>query len=85
MKRTYCLLAASVLALGAAVSSNAASRDDQVKACRGDAVHFCAIHIPNEAKITACMVRHMNKLSPACRAMFKRDEKDDDVDKAASQ
>lgn len=85
MKRTYCLLAASVLALGAAVSSNAASRDDQVKACRGDAVHFCAIHIPNEAKITACMVRHMNKLSPACRAMFKSDEKDDDVDKAASQ
>jgi hypothetical protein len=83
MKRTYCLLAASLFALGAAASSNAASRDDQAKACRGDAMHFCAADIPNEDKITACMKQHIDELSPACRAMFKGGKKGDD--KAASQ
>ena len=83
MKRSHCLLAASLFALGAAASSNAASSDDQAKACRGDAMHFCAIHIPNEAKITVCLKQHIDELSPACRAMFKGGKKADD--KAASQ
>jgi hypothetical protein len=78
MKRTSCLLAASLFALGAATSSNAASHDDQAKACRGDAMHFCAADIPHEDKITACMKQHIDELSPACRAMFKGGKKGDD-------
>ncbi|HEY4294892.1 MAG TPA: hypothetical protein VGM85_00305 [Paraburkholderia sp.] len=82
MKRSYCLLAASLFALGVATSASAASRDEQSKACRGDALHFCAADIPNEAKITACMKQHIDELSPACRAMFKGGKKGD---KAESQ
>jgi hypothetical protein len=82
MKRTCYLLAASLFALGA-TSASAASRDEQSKACRGDAMHFCAADIPNENKITACMKQHIDELSPACRAMFKGGKKGDD--KAASQ
>ena len=83
MNRTCCLLAASLVAIGAATSAHAASRDEQAKACRGDALHFCAVDIPNENKIIACMERHLDELSPACRAMFKGGKKNGD--KGASQ
>ncbi|MFM0504175.1 hypothetical protein [Paraburkholderia caffeinilytica] len=83
MKRTYAVLAASLVALGAVTAAHAATEDDQAKACRGDAMHFCATDIPNKEKITACMKQHLDELSPACRAMFKGGKKDDA--KAASQ
>jgi hypothetical protein len=83
MNRTYCLLAASLLVLVAATSATAATRDEQTKACRGDAMHFCAVDIPNEEKITACMKQHLDELSPACRAMFQDGKKNSDH--AASQ
>ena len=75
MNRTYTFFAASLVVLGAATSANAASRDEQSRACRSDALHFCAAEIPNEAKITACMKQHVDELSPACRAMFKSGNK----------
>ncbi|KXU88739.1 hypothetical protein CI15_10565 [Paraburkholderia monticola] len=71
MNRSFCLLAASLVVLGGSAAARAASRDEQTHACRGDAIHFCAGEIPNEEKITACMKRHIDELSPACRAMFK--------------
>jgi hypothetical protein len=76
MNRNLCLLAVSLAALGVVATAttpataNAASRDEQANACRGDAIHFCAADIPNEEKITACMKRHIDELSPPCRAMF---------------
>ncbi len=50
----------------------AATHDEQAAACRRDAIRYCAVHIPNEAKITACMEAHLQKLSPKCRAMFEQ-------------
>ncbi|CAE6754585.1 hypothetical protein [Paraburkholderia nemoris] len=85
MKRTYAVLAASLVALGAATAARAATQDDQAKACRGDAMHFCAADIPNREKITACMKQHLDELSPPCRAMFKGGKKDDAKADAASQ
>ncbi|MFL9866216.1 hypothetical protein PQR67_18730 [Paraburkholderia fungorum] len=88
MNRTFALLAAALTALSAfsaANAANAATRDDQAKACRGDAMHFCAAEIPNREKITACMKQHVDELSPACRAMFKGGKKDDAKANAASQ
>ncbi|CAE6833345.1 MULTISPECIES: hypothetical protein [Paraburkholderia] len=85
MKRTYAVLAASLVALGAVTAVHAASQDDQSKACRGDAMHFCAADIPNKEKITACMKQHLDELSPPCRAMFKGGKKDDAKANAASQ
>ncbi len=46
-------------------------RDRQTKACKGDALRLCALAIPNEKKIAACMARKKEKLSPACREYFK--------------
>jgi hypothetical protein len=75
MNRTNALLAASLVALGAVSTAHAATEDEQAKACRGDAMHFCAADIPNKAKITACMKQHIDELSPPCRAMFKGGKK----------
>jgi hypothetical protein len=61
------LLALEVAAGGA----HAATRDEQEKACRGDAMKFCSAEIPNKDKITACMKQHKSELSPGCQAMFK--------------
>jgi hypothetical protein len=43
---------------------------EQRRACRADAFKFCSSEIPNIQRITACMNRNIEKLSPACRAQF---------------
>ncbi|AOX21061.1 hypothetical protein [Kozakia baliensis] len=60
-------LAALIMAGG----SHAATREEQSAACRGDAIRLCTFAIPNEAKITECMKKKIDQLSPRCRAMFK--------------
>jgi hypothetical protein len=71
MNRHYALIAFSLIALStAATSAGAASHDEQKKACRGDAMHFCSADIPHKDKIAACLKQHMSELKPACQAMF---------------
>ncbi|MBS1076490.1 hypothetical protein JK217_01790 [Gluconobacter kondonii] len=65
----YCIALAG-LSLALTHGASAATREEQTKACRGDALRLCALAIPNEAKITACMQKKIDKLSPQCRAMF---------------
>ncbi|BCI66910.1 hypothetical protein AAJCM20276_15340 [Acetobacter aceti] len=48
----------------------AATREEQTAACKGDALKFCMLSIPNEKKIAACLQSKRDKLSPACKAMF---------------
>lgn len=48
----------------------AATREEQTEACKGDALKFCALSIPNEKKIASCLQAKRDKLSPACKAMF---------------
>ncbi|BAI00596.1 hypothetical protein BJI49_06825 [Acetobacter pasteurianus] len=50
-------------------------REKQTEACKGDALRLCALAIPNEKKITQCMERKQDKLSPKCRAFFKKGTK----------
>jgi hypothetical protein len=71
MNRYGALFAGSLAVLLAATGARAASQDEQEKACRADAMHFCSAEIPNKDKITACMKQHISELSPGCRAMFK--------------
>ncbi|AJZ63283.1 hypothetical protein OI25_4199 [Paraburkholderia fungorum] len=85
MKQTFALLAASLAVFSAVNAASAATEDEQAKACRGDAMHFCAAEIPNKEKITACMKQHVDELSPACRAMFKGGKKDGAKANPASQ
>jgi hypothetical protein len=56
----------------------AATREEQKKACEGDAFKYCAIHIPRKEKIQACLKAHYDKLSPSCQAMFNAPDDDDD-------
>lgn len=39
-------------------------------ACHDDAFRFCVQDIPNHVKIHACLVRHVEQLSPGCRAII---------------
>ncbi|MCP1242318.1 hypothetical protein [Acetobacter lambici] len=71
-------LVLSALVLGAGVWGAAGlpawadtARDQQTRACKGDALRLCALAIPNEKKIAACMARKKDKLSPACSVYFK--------------
>ena len=60
-----------VLAAFCLSTAQAASRQEQSAACRGDAIRLCTLAIPNEDKITACMKKKVDQLSPRCRAMFE--------------
>jgi hypothetical protein len=77
--RLVCLLFLLLIFLGfgalsMATTAAAASRDEQTNACRIDALRFCLIDIPSESRITACMKKHMERLSPECKAMFDQDK-----------
>ncbi|WP_186308537.1 hypothetical protein [Paraburkholderia sp. BCC1885] len=72
MNRYPALIAASLLTLLTIGEAHAATQDEQEKACRSDAMHFCSAEIPNKEKITACMKQHVSELSPACQKMFKK-------------
>jgi hypothetical protein len=67
---------AALSTLSAATSASAASENQQKKACKGDAMHFCKAEIPNREKIKMCLTQHMSELSPGCQAMFKEGKKD---------
>ena len=51
-------------------SLNAAGTAEQQQACFEDAIKFCGGDIPDVQRITACMVRNIDKLSPRCQAQF---------------
>jgi hypothetical protein len=42
----------------------------QQKACRSNVFQLCAGEIPNVRKITACLRRNIERLSPDCAAVF---------------
>jgi hypothetical protein len=51
--------------------ASAAERADQQRACEDDALSFCLFEVPSIDRITACMERNLDKLSPRCRAQFE--------------
>ncbi|WP_194259632.1 hypothetical protein [Gluconobacter vitians] len=63
-------IALTGLAFALTQGASAATREQQKQACQGDAIRLCTLAIPNEAKITACMKKKIDQLSPKCRAMF---------------
>jgi hypothetical protein len=52
--------------------SQAQGTPEQRWASEQDAFRVCGNEIPNVPRITACMVKNIKKLSPACRAQFKQ-------------
>lgn len=41
--------------------------------CSGDAMRLCSSEIPDNPRITACMVRNRSQVSPGCRAVMDRE------------
>ncbi|MFB9871612.1 hypothetical protein ACFFLJ_09800 [Acetobacter farinalis] len=70
--KTFCLAATGIALLGTLAPARAEDtlRQKQTQACKGDALKLCALAIPNEKKITSCMERKKDRLSPQCRAFF---------------
>ena len=56
-----------------AVSSGSAAERtaDRQRACEDDALSFCLFEVPGIDRITACMERNLDKLSPRCRTQFE--------------
>ena len=72
MSRKY-LLAAAILAVAAtsALAQNRFSRQQQEAACSDDAFALCGDAIPDEQRVTACMVTKRKQLSERCRTVFE--------------
>ncbi|CEF40569.1 hypothetical protein [Acetobacter senegalensis] len=68
-----CLVLSATALVGVMTPAHAESeREKQTAACKGDAIKLCGLYIPNENKITACMEKKKDKLSPKCRAFFDK-------------
>lgn len=66
-------LSRAIITTAALVASPALAIDysaEQEKYCTGDAFRLCSAEIPDVDRITACMTRLQNYLTPACRAVF---------------
>lgn len=66
LSRALMIAAALVASPAYAVDYSA----EQEKYCTGDAFRLCSSEMPDVDRITACMTRLQNQLSPACRAVF---------------
>jgi len=65
---------AAALSLSMISSAGNAYTPEQQQLCSNDAIRLCSADIPDVDRITACMARQRNLLSPACKAFFPADE-----------
>jgi hypothetical protein len=47
---------------------------EEEQACSGDALRLCSADIPDVDRITACMIRNREQLTPGCRVYFRSPE-----------
>lgn len=67
------LLLASALSVAMLPTASEAYTPEQQQACSDDAFRLCGPEIPDVDRVTACMVRRKEQLSPGCRVFFKPD------------
>jgi hypothetical protein len=65
------LFSATALALVALPTTGRAYTQEEQQACSGDAFRLCGPEIPDVDRVTACMVRNKDQLTPGCRVYFK--------------
>ena len=68
------LLLATALAVSMWPAASRAYTDEQQQACSGDAFRLCGADIPDVDRITACMIRNREQLTPGCRVYFRSSE-----------
>ena len=66
--RTFCamLLLVSITAPAFAYTA------EQVSACTPDVMRLCADAIPDQGRITKCMIQKKKQISAACMMVFKK-------------
>jgi hypothetical protein len=65
--RTFSALLFTVLMVTPAFAYS----DQQVAACTPDVMRLCSDSIPDEARITKCMIQKRKQISAACMQVFK--------------
>ncbi|MGY4476964.1 hypothetical protein [Bradyrhizobium sp. USDA 3364] len=70
--RSFSFALISAVALAAPANGQGYTPDQQ-QACTPDAFRLCGPEIPDVDRITACMIRNKDQLSPACRVFFRAD------------
>jgi hypothetical protein len=63
---------ALMLALTAVAGQARAYTEQERQACEPEAFRLCSDAIPDEARVKACLIANMRKLTPACRRVFTR-------------
>jgi len=63
------VIAFAVLASTTAIGATAETPEAR-QACTNDANVHCADEIPDRERVYACLVRHVNELSPPCKKII---------------
>ena len=66
--RTFC----AALFIVAMMAPASAYTDEQVSACTPDVMRLCADAIPDEGRITKCMVEKKKQVSATCMMVMKK-------------
>lgn len=70
-KFQFGLMLATALSVSMWPAASQAYTPEQQAACSDDAFRLCSSEIPDVDRVTACMVRKQDQLSPGCRVYFK--------------
>jgi hypothetical protein len=68
------VMLATAMSFAMMASGAGAYSPDEEQMCSGDAFRLCASEIPDVDRITACMIRRRDQLSPGCKAFFRDTE-----------
>ena len=68
------LVLATALSASMLPTAGQAYTPEQQAACSDDAFRLCSSDIPDVDRVTACMIRKQDQLTPGCRVYFKPSE-----------
>jgi hypothetical protein len=68
------LMLATALPVSLWPAASEAYTPEQQQACSDDAFRLCSSDIPDVDRVTACMIRKQDQLTPGCRVYFKPSE-----------
>jgi hypothetical protein len=68
------LVLATALSVSMLPTAGQAYTPEQQAACSDDAFRLCSSDIPDVDRVTACMIRNKDQLTPGCRVFFREPE-----------
>ena len=68
------LMLATALSVSLWPATSEAYTPEQQAACSDDAFRLCSAGVPDVDRVTACMVRKQDQLSPSCQVYFRPSE-----------